>query len=175
MNLTSVWITACAFIFRLLRQCPRLPQSTLNSLHNAENGQMRRVLKGLHRRRYRLRGKGRIYRRKNTAQSLPQRDLIPFQWINSMNLHIHSQRTLSPLLELERLMNAAGPTGGTLLRPSDREHPHTIVFVQCVGSRCEACAEKGKEYCSKICCMYTAKHSMLIRDKSRYRGLRILY
>ena len=68
-------------------------------------------------------------------------------------------------LELERLMNAAGPTGGTLLRPSDGEHPHTIVFVQCVGSRCEACAAKGKEYCSKICCMYTAKHAMLIRDK----------
>ena len=68
-------------------------------------------------------------------------------------------------LELERLMNAAGPTGGTLLRPSDGEHPHTIVFVQCVGSRCSACAEKGKEYCSKICCMYTAKHAMLIRDK----------
>ena len=68
-------------------------------------------------------------------------------------------------LELERLMNAAGPTGGTLLRPSDGEHPHTIVFVQCVGSRCETCAQKGKEYCSKICCMYTAKHAMLIRDK----------
>ena len=68
-------------------------------------------------------------------------------------------------LELERLMNAAGPTGGMLLRPSDGEHPHTIVFVQCVGSRCEACAAKGKEYCSKICCMYTAKHAMLIRDK----------
>ena len=68
-------------------------------------------------------------------------------------------------LELERLMNAAGPTGGTLLRPSDHEHPHTIVFVQCVGSRCAACSEKGKEYCSKICCMYTAKHAMLIRDK----------
>ncbi|MBO5274578.1 MAG: CoB--CoM heterodisulfide reductase iron-sulfur subunit A family protein [Clostridia bacterium] len=68
-------------------------------------------------------------------------------------------------LEYERLMNAAGPTGGKLLRPSDGEHPHTIVFVQCVGSRCEACAEKGKEYCSKICCMYTAKHAMLTRDK----------
>ena len=68
-------------------------------------------------------------------------------------------------LELERLMNAAGPTGGTLLRPSDGTHPHTIVFVQCVGSRCASCAEKGKEYCSKICCMYTAKHAMLIRDK----------
>ncbi len=68
-------------------------------------------------------------------------------------------------LEFERLTNAAGPTQGKLLRPSDKKHPHTIVFVQCVGSRCSACAEKGKEYCSKICCMYTAKHAMLTRDK----------
>lgn len=68
-------------------------------------------------------------------------------------------------LEFERLTNAAGPTAGQLLRPSDGVHPHTIVFVQCVGSRCEACAQKGKEYCSKICCMYTAKHAMLTRDK----------
>ncbi len=68
-------------------------------------------------------------------------------------------------LEFERLTNAAGPTGGKLLRPSDGKHPHTLVFVQCVGSRCDACAQKGKEYCSKICCMYTAKHAMLTRDK----------
>ena len=68
-------------------------------------------------------------------------------------------------LEFERLTNAAGPSQGKLVRPSDGEHPHTIVFVQCVGSRCESCAEKGKEYCSKICCMYTAKHAMLTRDK----------
>ncbi len=67
-------------------------------------------------------------------------------------------------LEFERLMNAAGPTGGTLLRPSDGQHPHNIVFVQCVGSRCDS-AEKGKSYCSKICCMYTAKHAMLCREK----------
>ena len=67
-------------------------------------------------------------------------------------------------LEYERLMNAAGPTGGTLLRPSDNTHPHTIVFVQCVGSRCDG-GEKGKPYCSKICCMYTAKHAMLTREK----------
>ena len=66
-------------------------------------------------------------------------------------------------LEFERLMNAAGPTGGTLLRPSDGAHPKTIVFVQCVGSRCDG--SKGKSYCSKICCMYTAKHAMLCREK----------
>ncbi len=66
-------------------------------------------------------------------------------------------------LEFERLTNAAGPTNGTLLRPSDGKHPHTIVFVQCVGSRdTSGC---GKPYCSKICCMYTAKHAMLTREK----------
>ena len=67
-------------------------------------------------------------------------------------------------LEFERLMNAAGPTAGTLLRPSDGKHPKTIVFVQCVGSRCDG-GGKGKPYCSKICCMYTAKHAMLCREK----------
>ncbi len=68
-------------------------------------------------------------------------------------------------LEFERLTNAAGPTSGTLLRPSDGKHPHTIVFVLCVGSREQNSCKGGKEYCSKICCMYTAKHAMLTREK----------
>jgi len=66
-------------------------------------------------------------------------------------------------LELERIMNAAGPTKGHLERLSDGRSPKEIVFVQCVGSRCAD--DRGKGYCSKICCMYTAKHAMLIRDK----------
>jgi len=66
-------------------------------------------------------------------------------------------------LEFERIMNAAGPTKGQLVRPSDGKHPHEIVFIQCVGSRdTSGC---GKPYCSKICCMYTAKHAMLVREK----------
>jgi len=66
-------------------------------------------------------------------------------------------------LELERIMNAAGPTKGHFERPSDHTQPKKIVFVQCVGSRdTSGC---GKEYCSKICCMYTAKHAMLLREK----------
>ena len=67
-------------------------------------------------------------------------------------------------LEFERLYNASGPTNGHLLRPSDGKEPKTIVFVQCVGSRCSADSTKGHEYCSKICCMYTAKHAILTRD-----------
>ena len=78
-------------------------------------------------------------------------------------------------LEFERLMNAAGPTAGKLLRPSDGVHPHKIVFIQCVGSRCSSCAEKGKEYCSKICCMYTAKHAMLTRDKYPDTDVTVFY
>ena len=66
-------------------------------------------------------------------------------------------------LELERIMNAAGPTQGHLERLSDGKAPKEMVFVQCVGSRCAD--RRGKSYCSKICCMYTAKHAMLIRDK----------
>ena len=78
-------------------------------------------------------------------------------------------------LEFERLMNAAGPTGGTLLRPSDGEHPHEIVFIQCVGSRCAKDATKGKEYSSNICCIYTAKHAMLVREKYPDTKVHVFY
>ncbi len=76
-------------------------------------------------------------------------------------------------LELERIMNAAGPTEGHLARPSDGRQPKNIVFVQCVGSRCAD--ERGKSYCSKVCCMYTAKHAMLIRDKYPDTNVTVFY
>ncbi|NPV48776.1 MAG: CoB--CoM heterodisulfide reductase iron-sulfur subunit A family protein [Armatimonadetes bacterium] len=65
-------------------------------------------------------------------------------------------------LQFERLMNACGPTGGHLERPSDGREPRTVVFVKCAGSRDEV---KGVPYCSKVCCMYTAKHALLIKEK----------
>jgi heterodisulfide reductase subunit A len=65
-------------------------------------------------------------------------------------------------LEFERLTNAAGPTAGKLLCPSDHRAPKKVVFIQCVGSRDKS--SRGKTYCSKICCMYTAKHAMLLKD-----------
>jgi heterodisulfide reductase subunit A2 len=65
-------------------------------------------------------------------------------------------------LQFERLASASGPTGGEIRRPSDGKEPQTVVFVQCAGSRDR---EKGRAYCSKICCMYTAKHAMLYRHK----------
>jgi len=65
-------------------------------------------------------------------------------------------------LQFERLASASGPTLGEIKRPSDGKEPKSIVFIQCVGSR--DCA-KGIPYCSKICCMYTAKHAMLYKHK----------
>ena len=73
-------------------------------------------------------------------------------------------------LELERIMNAAGPTKGHLERLSDGKAPKEIVFIQCVGSRCAD--SRGKPYCSKICCMYTA---MLIRDKYPDTNVTVFY
>jgi len=65
-------------------------------------------------------------------------------------------------LQFERLISASGPTSGRLLRPSDGREPKNVVFLSCVGSRDDA---KGLPYCSKICCMYTAKHAMLYKHK----------
>jgi heterodisulfide reductase subunit A len=65
-------------------------------------------------------------------------------------------------LQFERLLSASGPTKGELLRPSDHKVPKEVVFIQCVGSRDP---ELHCSYCSKICCMYTAKHAMLYKHK----------
>ena len=65
-------------------------------------------------------------------------------------------------LHFERLLSASGPTQGEIRRPSDHKIPKEVVFVQCAGSRD---TEHGKPYCSKICCMYTAKHAMLYKHK----------
>ncbi len=61
-------------------------------------------------------------------------------------------------LQFERLAAPSGPTGGRILRPSDGSVPRTVVFVQCSGSRDP---EHHKPYCSRICCMYTAKQARM--------------
>ena len=63
-------------------------------------------------------------------------------------------------LELERLINAAGPTGGHVIRASDGKQPHIVAFIQCVGSR-----DVNKyEYCTGFCCMYAIKEAILIKE-----------
>ena len=64
-------------------------------------------------------------------------------------------------LEFERLILAAGPTVGKVVRASDGKKPYTIAFIQCVGSR-----DINKyPYCSNFCCMYTLKHVIQLKEK----------
>jgi heterodisulfide reductase subunit A2 len=65
-------------------------------------------------------------------------------------------------LAFERLLAASGPTAGKVKRPSDGAAPMEVVFVQCSGSRDP---ERGVPYCSKICCMYTAKQAILYKHR----------
>jgi heterodisulfide reductase subunit A len=65
-------------------------------------------------------------------------------------------------LAFERMLSASGPTAGQVRRPSDGKVPRQVVFIQCAGSRAP---ELHKAYCSKICCMYTAKQAILYRHR----------
>jgi heterodisulfide reductase subunit A len=75
-------------------------------------------------------------------------------------------------LELERMINASGPTGGKLRRLSNGETPRSIVFIQCVGSRDVA---QGRPWCSAVCCMQAIKNAQLIKEKSPETEVAICY
>jgi heterodisulfide reductase subunit A len=84
-------------------------------------------------------------------------------------------------LEFERLSDASGPTKGEVRIPerdrrgdivmSDRK-PEDIVLIKCVGSRDP---HTGVPYCSRVCCMYTAKHAHLVRDKVPDANITVFY
>jgi len=67
-------------------------------------------------------------------------------------------------LEFERILAAAGPFSGHLVRPSDHKEPASIAWLQCVGSRdlnhCD------NSYCSAVCCMYAIKEAIIAKEHS---------
>ena len=65
-------------------------------------------------------------------------------------------------LQFEKILSPSGPTRGEIRRPSDGKVPKEIVFIQCVGSRDP---ENHLPYCSRVCCMYTAKQAALYKKK----------
>ena len=73
-------------------------------------------------------------------------------------------------LEMERLCSASGPTKGEIL--IEGKKPRDVVFIHCVGSRDQTV---GNPYCSRVCCMYTAKQAHLLRDKLPDSNLTVLY
>ncbi len=74
-------------------------------------------------------------------------------------------------LESERLINAAGPTGGHVIRASDGKTPHRVAFIQCVGSR----DINRYEWCTGFCCMYAIKDAILIKEHEPETEIFILY
>jgi len=67
-------------------------------------------------------------------------------------------------LEMERILSATGPFQGHLIRPSDKQHPHKIAWLQCVGSRDVNRCDHG--YCSSVCCMYAIKQTIIAKEHS---------
>ncbi|MFW9899021.1 MAG: FAD-dependent oxidoreductase [Candidatus Thorarchaeota archaeon] len=64
-------------------------------------------------------------------------------------------------IEFERILNASGPFKGEVIRPSDKNVPKKLAFLQCVGSRDK---KIGNEYCSSVCCMYTTKEAVIAKE-----------
>ena len=75
-------------------------------------------------------------------------------------------------LELERMINASGPTGGKIRTMSTGETPKSMVFIQCVGSRDMTI---GRPYCSCVCCMQAIKNAILIKEKNPAIDITICY
>jgi len=75
-------------------------------------------------------------------------------------------------MELERLVNAGGPTQGQVIRLSDRQPPRSVAFIQCVGSRSQ---RRGKPYCSNICCMNTVKSTLLLKEHDPEMDVKVFY
>ncbi len=75
-------------------------------------------------------------------------------------------------LELERMLNASGPTGGHLIRPSDGQPPKRVAFIQCVGSRNK---KIGNNYCSRVCCMYAIKNAQIVMEHEPETEIAVYY
>jgi heterodisulfide reductase subunit A2 len=75
-------------------------------------------------------------------------------------------------LEFERLAAKNGPTGGRIVIPGTERQPEHVVFVHCVGSRDK---QVGNEYCSRVCCMYTAKQANVVLDQLPATRVTIFY
>ncbi len=73
-------------------------------------------------------------------------------------------------LEFEQLSSPSGPTGGKI--EINGQQPKDVVFIKCVGSRDK---NLGNEYCSRVCCMYTAKQAYLVKEQIPDANVTIFY
>jgi quinone-modifying oxidoreductase subunit QmoA len=74
-------------------------------------------------------------------------------------------------VELERMMDPLGPTGGKILRPSDQKEAKNIAFIQCAGSR----DRNYLKHCSRMCCTATLKQTTYVRERYGDAGKSSVY
>ncbi|MGA2446943.1 MAG: CoB--CoM heterodisulfide reductase iron-sulfur subunit A family protein [Opitutaceae bacterium] len=65
-------------------------------------------------------------------------------------------------LEVERLVNASGPTGGEIVLRNGQV-PKKVAIIHCVGSR----DENSNRWCSRVCCLYSLKLAHLIHEHTQ--------
>jgi heterodisulfide reductase subunit A len=73
-------------------------------------------------------------------------------------------------IEFERISSVTGPTGGEMVFQG--KTPKRFYFIQCVGSRDR---QTGARFCSRVCCMYTAKHATIVRDRVKDAEIYVSY
>ncbi|WCJ60247.1 CoB--CoM heterodisulfide reductase iron-sulfur subunit A family protein [Fontisphaera persica] len=64
-------------------------------------------------------------------------------------------------LEVERLVNSSGPTGGEVVLKNGQK-PKKVAIIHCVGSR----DENTNRWCSRVCCLYSLKLAHLIHERT---------
>ena len=75
-------------------------------------------------------------------------------------------------LQMERLLNNDGPTGGKVVRASNGEVPEKVSFILCVGSRNE---KIDREYCSQVCCNAAIKQAVLLKSEHPEVQINVYY
>ena len=73
-------------------------------------------------------------------------------------------------IEFERISSVTGPTLGEIMWKG--KQPKRFFFIQCVGSRDR---QSGARFCSRVCCMYTAKHASIVRDRIKDSEVYVSY
>ncbi len=73
----------------------------------------------------------------------------------------HKSDNVITSLEMERLINSSGPTGGEIIKPGSEEKPKSITYLLCIGSR----DEHSCSWCCRIGCMSALKQMYLLREK----------
>jgi len=96
---------------------------------------------------------------------------VPYDAAKIDNLGFGQHENIITNMMMERYASPSGPTGGKIIRPSDKKAPESVAFVQCAGSR----DENHLPYCSYICCMASLKQATYVREQYPDTDIYIFY